>query len=238
MSNLQDVPLAEPEIIPPTDPQNVTGTKSNSLKRFFKLGKKSNSTQDINADACEAVDDEAGKDAAARPRTISRLLTRLKGANKTGDLPAAEPAIESASGSNPPAAEEDGEKPTPEPVPLEVAVPVPNAKPTLKTSISSYWKLLFHRQKSANRQGADADQEPAVATKEMQQQEQQTDPIKAEDAYTVTPATSNVDLELPLQHKLGELKAGHGISQIMEEVQVLSISDEIVDPALEEATEH
>ncbi|KAH8358996.1 hypothetical protein KR093_003790, partial [Drosophila rubida] len=197
MSNLQDVPLADPENLPPTDAQNVAATKSNSLKRFFKLGKKSTSSQDINADACEVVvEEEVSKD-TGKPRTISRFLTRLKGTNKTGDLPVAEPAVEPASGSSPPAAEEASQKPA----------PVPNAKPTLKTSISSYWKMLFHRQKAANRQAADAEQEPATteAAKEAQQpppqqqfqvqQEQQTDPIRAEDAYTVTPATSNQDLE-------------------------------------------
>jgi len=84
MSNLQDVPLAEPENQTPTD-QNTTGNKSNSLKRFFKLGKKSNSSQDINAEAGEVVvEDEANKD-PAKPGSISRFLTRLKGTSKTGN---------------------------------------------------------------------------------------------------------------------------------------------------------
>ncbi|KAH8399484.1 hypothetical protein KR215_011694 [Drosophila sulfurigaster] len=241
MSNLQDVPLAEPENIPPpTEQQNVTGNKSNSLKRFFKMGKKSASSQDINADACEVVvEDQEGIKDPAKPRTISRLLTRLKGANKTGDLPATEAMTEPASGSNPPVVEEGSER----------IAPAPNAKPTLKTSISSYWKLLFHRQKAANRQGADADaagEQPTIEPKEMQQQqqklvqqEQQTDPIKAEDAYTVTPATSKQELETMVPQKLTELKtASHCIPQILEEVQVLPISDEIVDPTLEEAIEN
>ncbi|KAL7727256.1 hypothetical protein ACLKA6_016014 [Drosophila palustris] len=242
MSNLQDVPLAEPENLPPTD-QNATGNKSNSLKRFFKLGKKTNSSQEINAEASEvaAVEDEAKKDPAVKPGSIGRFLTRFKGTSKTGDLTITEPT--EATSSSPTADVEEA-----------VEKPAPNAKPTLKTSISSYWKVLFHRQKAANnRQGADSEEEPGAATEqlmdsnEMQQvqQEQQTDPIKAEDAYTVTPATSRHDLKAStattttlVPQKLCDLQPENCIPQIMEEVQVLTISDETVDPSLEEAIQN
>ncbi|XP_034485684.1 uncharacterized protein LOC117790361 isoform X2 [Drosophila innubila] len=236
MSNLQDVPLAEPENQTPTD-QNTTGHKSNSLKRFFKLGKKSNSSQDINAEAGEVTEEEANKD-PAKPGSISRFLTRLKGTSKTGDLTITEP----------------GESTSSSPTAVEVAVerPVPNAKPTLKTSISSYWKVLFHRQKAANRQGAESEQEPAATATEQSvdshgmqqvQQEQQTDPIKVEDASTVTPATSRHDLKASatktvVPQKLGDLQPGNCIPQILEEVQVLTISDEIVDPSLDETVQN
>lgn len=84
MSNLHDVPLAEPENIPTTE-QNLTGTKTNSLKRFFKLGKKSISTQNISEGTCEPEDDGT-KDASKSPGSISRFLTRLKGTSKSGML--------------------------------------------------------------------------------------------------------------------------------------------------------
>jgi len=38
--------------------------------------------------------------------------------------------------------------------PVEQDKPLPNAKPTIKTSISSYWKILFNRQKSQRQNAA------------------------------------------------------------------------------------
>lgn len=232
MSNLQDVPLAEPENIPTTE-QNATGNKTNSLKRFFKLGKKSNSSQDINADASEMLEDESNKD-PSKHKSISRFLTRLKGTSKPGDLPNTDPTEPTSSVQI--VAEEAVEK------------PVPNAKPTLKTSISTYWKLLFHRQKAANRQGVDSEQDSELPSEQQMdmneiqqiQQEQQTDPIQMEDACTVTPATSRHDLKNStiMPQKLDELQAGNCIPQILEEVQVLTVSDEIVDPSLDETIQH
>ncbi|KAH8406736.1 hypothetical protein KR222_008536 [Zaprionus bogoriensis] len=214
MSNLQDVPLAEPENMLSAEP-SLTGPKTNSLKRFFKLGKKSNSSQEISEDVCEPEDD-VNKD-ATKPGSISRFLTRLKGSNKSES---GEQNVSSLS-----MLEESADR------------PLPNAKPTLKTSISNYWKLLFHRQKVANRQGMEAEQQGATELEqqidltemqpvEMQQvqQEQQTDPVKVEDASTVTPATSYHDLKSNTPAKLVD-----SMPEIPEEVQVLAISDEIVD---------
>lgn len=85
--------------------------------------------------------------------------------------------------------------------------PAPNPKLNLKTSISSYWKVLFNRQKAAARQGVENEQ-PSELNDEMTemqqvQQGQQTDPVKFDDVATiVTPKTSfhdlttnNVDIE-------------------------------------------
>lgn len=79
MSNLQDVPLAAPETMPTTE-HDTAGTKSNSLKRFFKLGRKSITPSDFSEDQID-VEDEA-KD-PVKPGSISRFLTRLKGTTKS-----------------------------------------------------------------------------------------------------------------------------------------------------------
>lgn len=81
MSNLQDVPLAAPETMPTTE-HDTAGTKSNSLKRFFKLGKKSIANHEFSEDPND-VEDEA-KD-TVKPGSISRFLTRLKGASKSSN---------------------------------------------------------------------------------------------------------------------------------------------------------
>lgn len=84
MSNLHDVPLAEPENIQSTE-QNLNVPKSNSLKRFFKLGRRSNSSQDIGEETCEP-EDEGNKEAKKPPGSISRFLTKLKGTSRSGKL--------------------------------------------------------------------------------------------------------------------------------------------------------
>ncbi|XP_030556439.1 uncharacterized protein LOC115759607 isoform X2 [Drosophila novamexicana] len=207
MSNLQDVPLAEPEDLP-TIEQDTAGSKSNSLKRFFKLGKKSNTSQE----ACEEVtelEDEANKD-PAKPGSISRLLTRLKGNSKTEQN-------EPTSSNNETAVEEAADK------------PVPNLKPTIKTSISGYWKQLFHRQKVANRQ----EQKPATdqETIELQDEPQQTDSINAEEGPTIAAAEAlREDIILNVPEKTMDNQT-NCIPEIIEEVQMLAISDEIVDPS-------
>ncbi|EDV48507.1 uncharacterized protein LOC6553816 [Drosophila erecta] len=121
MSNLQDIPLGD-QGLPVDGPEVAPTPKSNSLKRFFKISKKP-----LMRDQVEDDDDSSSQDnkELGKSNTISRFFTRLKGANKDG---------QEASGS---AVD-----------PVEHEKPLPNAKPTIKTSISSYWKLLFNRQKS------------------------------------------------------------------------------------------
>ncbi|XP_064550765.1 uncharacterized protein LOC135436922 isoform X2 [Drosophila montana] len=219
MSNLQDVPLAEPEDLP-TIEQDTAGSKSNSLKRFFKLGKKSNTSQESSQDASEEVselEDEANKD-PAKPGSISRLLTRLKGSSKTEQN-------EPTSSNNETAveAEEATDK------------PVPNLKPTIKTSISGYWKQLFHRQKVANRQEQKlaTDQETTELQDEQQESNQespqQTDSINAEEGPTTAAAESlREDIMLNVPEKTMDNQT-NCIPEIIEEVQMLAVSDEIVD---------
>lgn len=84
MSNLHDVPLAEPENIPTTE-QNLNVPKSNSLKRFFKLGRRSNSSQEINEETCEP-EDEGNKEVTKPPGSISRFFTKLKGPSRSGTV--------------------------------------------------------------------------------------------------------------------------------------------------------
>ncbi|XP_039491811.1 uncharacterized protein LOC120451870 [Drosophila santomea] len=122
MSNLQDIPLADPEGLT-VDGSEVTPTpKSNSLKRFFKISKKP-----LMRDQVEDDDETSSQDnkELGKSNTISRFFTRLKGASKDVQEPSRS-VVE----------------------PVEHEKPLPNAKPTIKTSISSYWKLLFNRQKS------------------------------------------------------------------------------------------
>ncbi|XP_016993940.2 uncharacterized protein [Drosophila takahashii] len=129
MSNLQDVPLADPEGLPVVDGSEATpAPKSSSLKRFFKISKKP-----LMRDHVEEVSETSSQDnrELGRSNTISRFFTRLKGSNKDGQE-------QSSSIADP--VEHDQK-------------PMPNAKPTIKTSISTYWKLLFHRQKN-HRQNA------------------------------------------------------------------------------------
>lgn len=101
--------------------------------------------------------------------------------------------------------------------------PAPHPKLNLKTSISSYWKVLFNRQKAAARQDAETDQQSELneelGSSEMQQvqQGQQTDPVKFDDVATiVTPKTSFHDLTANTVE--------------IEEVHMLPISNETVSP--------
>ncbi|EDV98625.1 uncharacterized protein LOC6569973 [Drosophila grimshawi] len=203
MSNLQDVPLTEPENIIPTTNDSTTdndtsGPKSNSLKRFFKLGKKANPTQNFAEDGNE-LDDEVNKD-TAKPGTINRLLTRLKSTSKTE-------SIEPSTSTNPDMEETSGK-------------PAPNAKPTLKSSISTYWRHLFHRQKAINREGSHDHQDFPETKQEAIElnQVQQTEPAIAEIGLPETPVTSRETIKM-----IGTEKS------LEEEVQMLAISDDIVD---------
>ncbi|XP_016982756.1 uncharacterized protein LOC108047169 [Drosophila rhopaloa] len=123
MSNLQDIPLADPEGLPVAGSDVTPTPKSNSLKRFFKISKKPQMRDQVE-DVSESSSSEDPKE-LGKSNTISRFFTRLTGANKDGQ-----------------------EQSSSIPDPVEQERPLPNAKPTIKTSISSYWKILFHRQKA------------------------------------------------------------------------------------------
>ncbi|TDG47593.1 hypothetical protein AWZ03_006032 [Drosophila navojoa] len=217
MSNLQDVPLAAPETMP-TAEHDTAGTKSNSLKRFFKLGRKSITPSDFSEDQID-LEDEA-KD-PGKPGSISRFLTRLKGTTKS-TVQFTEPD-EPASSTVSPAVEEATDK------------PVPNAKPTIKTSISGYWKQLFHRQKAANRQ----EEKPAIEMENVPEspqisQEQQSDPVQAEEEPTIPaaePLPETTDITEP--EKTSDIHL-NCIPEILEEVQMLAISDVVLNASNEE----
>ncbi|KAH8280091.1 hypothetical protein KR018_007526, partial [Drosophila ironensis] len=137
MSNLQEVPLAEPEVLSavPSALSDQQPAKSSSLKRFFKVSKKPHMRDHLDEDSDASSSDEAVKE---KPKTLGRFFMRNRGASK---------AHVPDSSSNLTNTKSEHER------------PVPNVKPTIKASISTYWKLLFHRQK-ANRQdmGAMADE--------------------------------------------------------------------------------
>ncbi|KAH8369102.1 hypothetical protein KR009_001056 [Drosophila setifemur] len=128
MSNLQDIPLADPEGLPETGSEVSQPSKSSSLKRFFKVSKKPQMRDQMEEESGESSDENTKE--GAKSNTLSRFLTRMKGTNKD----AAEKDDPSITNSAPNF--EDVEK------------PAPNTKPTIKASISTYWKHLFHRQRS------------------------------------------------------------------------------------------
>lgn len=111
--------------------------------------------------------------------------------------------------------------------------PAPNPRLNLKTSISSYWKVLFNRQKASPRRGVNTEQESEeeIVTTDLQQvqQEQQTDPVKFDDAeISVTPETSVLDFKAKADQELV-----NPITAMSEEVHVLPISEETVSPLQE-----
>ncbi|EDX12355.1 uncharacterized protein LOC6727472 [Drosophila simulans] len=129
MSGLQDIPLADPEGLSVEGPEVAAAPKSNSLKRFFKISKKP-----LMRDQAEDDDENSSQDnkELGKSNTISRFFTRMKGANNKDTQDPSSSVVE----------------------PVEHDKPLPNAKPTIKTSISSYWKVLFNRQKSQRQNAA------------------------------------------------------------------------------------
>ena len=108
--------------------------------------------------------------------------------------------------------------------------PVPNAKPTIKTSISGFWKQLFHRQKATNRQ----EQNPSTDEEASElQQQQPTNLIKSENG-PIIPAAEALpqDKNIPVPEKTMDNQK-NCIPEILEEVQMLAISDEVADPSNE-----
>ncbi|XP_017845906.1 immunoglobulin A1 protease autotransporter isoform X2 [Drosophila busckii] len=236
MSNLQDVPLAEPEQM--AEDVAATGAetaehKSNSLKRFFKMGKKSSNLSEANDEVSAEVEEDINKE-QTKHNSISRFLTRLKNnPNKTSET--ADNHTSSNMAVQTEQSEIGGEKPE---------KPAPNAKHNLRTSISGYWKMLFHRQKNANQQDANNEQSeqpsdvaaeaPAVPNappvpEQQQQQAQQTETVLVHDVSTETPSPSHHDLmQAVLVEKLPQVAAE--MPNMLEAVQMLAVSDDVAVP--------
>ncbi|XP_017060688.1 uncharacterized protein LOC108101030 [Drosophila ficusphila] len=165
MSNLQEISLAGPECLPVTETNVTPPPKSNSLKRFFKISKKPLVRDQVDNDSVSSSEDnkELGKS-----RTISRFFTRLKKTNKVSvdqeqSSSIAEPEVR--------------EKPP------------PNPKLRVKSSISSYWKLLFQRQK-AQRQIAEFGLENSPEN--MVEEVHELQPVNHESETEIRP-TENVE---------------------------------------------
>ncbi|XP_017102688.2 uncharacterized protein [Drosophila bipectinata] len=165
MSNLEDIPLEEPQALPAAPSETSQPSKSNSLKRFFKVSKKP-LMRDQADDESDASDEDNAKE-DSKPKTLTRFFSR----NKTAQKDVAEP---SNSMENPITQREK---------------PIPNVKPTIKASISSYWKLLFHRQKNRQDAGSGAQQSGLGATEEEELHELQ--PVQLQDSRS----QSNTDLK-------------------------------------------
>lgn len=133
MSNLQDVPLADPEGLPTAVAEESAGSKTSSLKRFFKLSKKP-ALQDHavkpSKTSIEGDNKELGKS-----NTLSRIFARKKATPRDG--------LEQSSSVG---------------IPIEKDKPLANPKPAIKASMSMYWKRLFHLHKTQNQEaGSGAD---------------------------------------------------------------------------------
>ncbi|KAH8324990.1 hypothetical protein KR074_002245, partial [Drosophila pseudoananassae] len=165
MSNLEDIPLAEPQALPVASSEMSQSSKSNSLKRFFKVSKKPLMRDQADEDSDASDEDNAKED--SKPKTLTRFFSRNKTAQKD--------VAESSNSMENPISEREK--------------PIPNAKPTIKASISSYWKLLFHRQKNRQDAGSGAQQSSLGATEEEEVHELQ--PVQLQESRT----PSNTDLK-------------------------------------------
>ncbi|XP_001360020.3 uncharacterized protein [Drosophila pseudoobscura] len=143
MSNMQDVPLPEPEGLDGSGVASTVSTKSTSLKRFFKLSKKPHNFQEELQDVAESAGRQ--KD-PSKNNTMGRFFTRFKNAQKDGDEP-----VSSTSNVTTVAGEEEQQQQDQGQVSNK---PLPNVKPTIKESISSYWKMLFTRTKAQKQAGS------------------------------------------------------------------------------------
>lgn len=112
--------------------------------------------------------------------------------------------------------------------------PVPNVKPTIKTSISGYWKQLFHRQKAANRQDEKLAMDQNAPESPQIPQEQQSDPIQAEDRPMIPAAEPLPETTDITESEKTEDNHLNCIPEILEEVQMLAISDDVLNASSEE----
>ncbi|XP_017033882.1 uncharacterized protein [Drosophila kikkawai] len=141
MSNLQDVPLNESEGLPGEDAQM---SKTNSLKRFFKLSKKPALKEYGSETSIEGDNKELGKS-----KTLSRIFSRRKIPNKDGpkkDEPNTDGPEQSSSMSTP----------------NQQDKPLTTTKPGVKSSMSMYWKRLFHLHKAQNQDEGSGPEQTAV----------------------------------------------------------------------------
>lgn len=80
MSNLEDIPLAEPQTLPVAPSEITQASKSNSLKRFFKVSKKPLIRDQPDDDSDASSDDNAKE--GSKPKTLTRFFTRNKTVQK------------------------------------------------------------------------------------------------------------------------------------------------------------
>ncbi|XP_030374627.1 uncharacterized protein LOC115624170 [Scaptodrosophila lebanonensis] len=194
MSNMQDVPLAEQESVPSAGTDSAK-PKSNTLKRLLKLGKKPTGNPDGADNTENSVEDIADSEIdVKKSTTISRFLTRLKGSSKQD---ADEPSTSSSFG-----VDADGK-------------PLPNSKPTLKSSLSNYWRNIFKRHQAANKNQNAAVQEQNEADELEDEQELKT-------AHHISEAGSASQVAIPKR-----TEEHNPIPEVIEEVQMLALSDDV-----------
>ncbi|XP_017084722.2 uncharacterized protein LOC108117061 [Drosophila eugracilis] len=219
MSNLQEIPLADPEGLP-VDGSNVATTpKSNSLKRFFKISKKPMMRDQVEDESETSSQDnkELGKS-----NTISRFFTRMKGSSKDGQEQSTSIAAD----------------------PVDPEKPLPNIKPTIKTSISTYWKLLFNRQKS-QRQNAklglnDNPENDSEEVHELQPVNQETETDGQPDAKEDQPEIKEerMDSEVPKASSLKPVAhkaSGQDILNALEGGQLTTNSEPVDEDFIQPA---
>ncbi|KAH8326247.1 hypothetical protein KR067_004050, partial [Drosophila pandora] len=165
MSNLEDIPLAEPQTLPVAPSEITQASKSNSLKRFFKVSKKPLIRDQPDDDSDASSDDNAKE--GGKPKTLTRFFTRNKTVQKD--------VVEATNAMGSPVTEQEK--------------PIPNAKPTIKASISTYWKLLFHRQKNRQDAGSGAQQSNLGAAEQEEVHELQQVQLQESQSH------SNTDLK-------------------------------------------
>ncbi|SPP83774.1 uncharacterized protein LOC117586455 isoform X1 [Drosophila guanche] len=161
MSNMQDVPLADPEEGIAGSVASSTATpKSSSLKRFFKLSKKPHNLQDELQDMTESAVRQ--KD-PSKNNTVGRFFTRFKHAHKDGsEEPSSSTSNEATDAGEEHELEQSQRK----------NKPSPNMKPTIKESISGYWKQLFNRNKAQKQDGIAGMSDGVEEVHELQQVKQ------------------------------------------------------------------
>ncbi|XP_022215826.2 uncharacterized protein LOC111069911 [Drosophila obscura] len=195
MSNMQDVPLAEPEVMAGSVASSTATTKSSSLKRFFKLSKKPHNLQDELQDANESVVRQ--KD-PSKNNTVGRFFTRFKHAHKdVSDEPSSSASTEATDAGEEQQQQEQAQG-------QGSNKPSPNMKPTIKESISGYWKMLFNRTKAQKHDGSgmsdgmsDGMEEVHELQQVKQDQHQSDEMSEGSDREEHTEPTQNLNQQQP-----------------------------------------
>lgn len=182
MSNLENIPLAEPQALPMAPSEITQASKASSLKRFFKVSKKPLIRDQPDDDSDASSDDNAKE--GSKPKTLTRFFQRNKTGNK-GKISVYH-ILRSITIFPPDVLEASN---TVERSVSEQEKPIPNAKPTIKASISTYWKLLFHRQKTRQDAGSGAEQSNLGAAEQEEVHELQQVQLQESQSH------SNTDLK-------------------------------------------